>query len=78
MYVQLHSKIPSGLGLFSFDFIVFAIVNSVYGVTSKKEFTAKDRKVALFALIGAHVQVLIGLILYFISDKGFVKLGKLE
>ena len=32
---------------------------------SQKGFTAKDRKIALFALIGTHVQLLVGLVLYF-------------
>jgi hypothetical protein len=38
---------------------------------SKKEFTAKNRKIALFALIAIHVQLLVGIILYFVSPNGF-------
>lgn len=34
-----------------------------------KAFTAKDKKLGLFALIFTHSQFLIGLILYFISPK---------
>jgi hypothetical protein len=37
----------------------------------KKEFTAKNRKIALFALIAIHVQLLVGIILYFVSPNGF-------
>jgi uncharacterized membrane protein len=40
------------------------------GVISNKEFTAKDRKIALFGLIAAHIQLLVGLILYFVSPLG--------
>jgi hypothetical protein len=50
--------------------LVVAVVNAIIGFTSKKEFTAKDRKIALFGLIGSHVQVLVGLILYFVSPLG--------
>jgi hypothetical protein len=39
-------------------------------MTSKKEFTAKDRKIALFGLIATHIQLVVGLILYFISEVG--------
>ena len=50
--------------------LVVAVVNAIVGFTSKKEFTAKDRKIALFGLIGSHVQLLGGLILYFVSPLG--------
>ena len=50
--------------------LVVAVVNAIIGFTSKKEFTAKDRKIALFGLIVSHVQLLVGLILYFVSPLG--------
>ena len=50
--------------------LVVAVVSAIIGFTSKKEFTAKDRKIALFGLIGSHVQLLVGLILYFVSPLG--------
>jgi hypothetical protein len=50
--------------------LVVAVINAIIGFTSKKEFTAKDRKIALFGLIGSHVQLLVGLILYFVSPLG--------
>jgi hypothetical protein len=50
--------------------LVVVVVNAIIGFTSKKEFTAKDRKIALFGLIGSHVQLLVGLILYFVSPLG--------
>ncbi|TDS56609.1 hypothetical protein C8P70_11945 [Myroides indicus] len=37
------------------------------GKSSKKQFTDKDRKLGLFALIFSHIQLLLGLILYFVS-----------
>ena len=50
--------------------LVIAVVNAIVGFASKKEFTAKDRKIALFGLIGSHVQLLVGLLLYFVSPLG--------
>jgi len=51
--------------------LVVAVVNAILGLASKKEFTSKDRKIAFFGLIGSHVQLLGGLILYFVSPLGF-------
>ena len=50
--------------------LVVAVVSALIGFASKKEFTANDRKIALFGLIGSHVQLLVGLILYFVSPLG--------
>jgi hypothetical protein len=47
-------------------------------MSSKKEFTAKDRKIALFALIGTHIQLLVGLILYFVSPLGSAVFGQMK
>ena len=63
-------KFHSGWAYLAILVLVIAIVNSLIGMTSKKEFTAKDRKIAFFALIATHVQLLVGLILYFISELG--------
>ncbi len=63
---QLHS----GWAYIAVLLLVFAVVNSLIGHFSKKEFTAKDRKIALFGLIGIHIQLLIGLIIYFVSEIG--------
>lgn len=60
----------SGWAYLTLLLLVVAIVNAFIGFTSKKEFTANDRKIALFGLIGSHVQLLVGLILYFVSPLG--------
>ena len=57
--------------------LVIAVINAIIGMSSKKEFTAKDRKIALFGLIGIHVQLLIGLILYFVSPLGLASFGQM-
>lgn len=48
-------------------FIVLAIIAAFQGWSGKKAYTEGDRKKALFAFIFTHVQLLLGLILYFIS-----------
>ena len=68
-------KFHSGWAYLALLLLVFAVANSFVGMSSKKEFTAKDRKIALFALIGTHLQLLVGLILYFVSKGGFKQLS---
>ncbi|MEC4050166.1 hypothetical protein OX284_012045 [Flavobacterium sp. SUN046] len=63
-------KFHSGWAYLALLLLVVAVLNSVIGMTSKKEFTAKDRKIALFGLIAAHLQLVVGLILYFVSPIG--------
>ena len=70
-------KFHSGWAYLALLVLVIAVVNSFLGMSSKKEFTAKDRKIALFALIGIHTQLLVGLILYFVSPLGFAYLGQM-
>ncbi len=47
--------------------ILVAVVSALIGWFGKKEFSAANRKIALFALIATHIQVLGGLVLYFVS-----------
>ena len=49
--------------------LILAVINAILGVTSKSLFKPKDRSISLVALILCHVQLLIGLLLYFVSDK---------
>lgn len=70
-------KFHSGWAYLALLVLVIAVVNSLVGMFSKKEFTAKDRKIAIFALIAIHTQLLIGLILYFVSPFGFASLGQM-
>ena len=76
MYTILQ-KAHSGWAYIALLVLVIAVVNTIIGMSSKKEFTAKDRKIALFGLIGIHVQLLIGLILYFVSPLGLASFGQM-
>lgn len=51
--------------------VLLATINALAGFFSKREYGPKDFRISLFALIVTHIQVLIGLILYFISPLGF-------
>jgi NADH:ubiquinone oxidoreductase subunit 2 (subunit N) len=70
-------KFHSGWAYLALLLLVFAVVNSFMGMSSKKEFTAKDRKIALFGLIATHLQLVVGLILYFVSPLGADSIGQM-
>lgn len=53
--------------------VLALIVKSFMGWQGKKEFTGADNKLSLFAFISTHIQLLLGLILYFVSP--FVVFG---
>jgi hypothetical protein len=71
-------KFHSGWAYLALLLLVVAIVNSWIGANSKKGFAKKDRMLALLALISIHIQLLVGLILYFISPLGRQALGNLS
>ena len=76
MYTFIQ-KFHSGWAYLVLLFLVLAVLNSLRGMSSKKEFTASDRKIALLGLIGAHVQLLVGFILYFVSPRGYSNIDAL-
>ena len=47
--------------------LVIVIVTSLMGWMNKKSYTATDNKLSLFLFISTHIQLLLGLILYFVS-----------
>lgn len=75
---EIIQKLHSWWAYLAFLLLVVAVVNSLIGLFSKKEFTEKDRKISLFALITIHTQLLIGVIVYFVSPLGFASLGQMK
>lgn len=71
-------KFHSGWAYLALLLLLVAVVNAIIGFTSKKDFTTKDRKIALFALIGTHTQLLIGILLYFVSPLGKAAFGQMS
>ncbi|EDP96625.1 hypothetical protein U8527_21875 [Kordia algicida OT-1] len=51
--------------------LIAAVGNAIIGYATNRKFAVKDLRVSLFALIFTHLQLVIGIILYFISVKGF-------
>lgn len=74
---NILQKAHSGWAYIALLVLVIAVINAIIGMSSKKEFTPKDRKIALFGLIGIHVQLLFGLILYFVSPLGLASFGQM-
>lgn len=50
--------------------VLIATLNALAGFFGNKEYQPKDFRISLFALIVTHIQLLIGLVLYFISPLG--------
>ena len=50
--------------------VLIATINALAGYMGNKEYSPKDFRLALFALITTHLQFLIGLVLYFVSPLG--------
>jgi hypothetical protein len=61
--LTLHSILRSVV----FIFLLAVIIKSLSGWLGKKSFSKVDDKLSLFLLIFTHVQLLIGLMLYFVS-----------
>src|SRR5690554_7541327 len=57
--------------------VVLATINALAGFFSKREYGAKDFRISLFALIVTHFQLLIGLVLYFISPLGLQNISNI-
>ena len=70
MYTGLQHA-HSGLAYLALLALVLVIIWALVGALSGREFQEKDRKIALIAFIICHIQLLVGLILYFVSPLGF-------
>lgn len=57
----------SGLRFVVILLLLLAILQSLAGWFGRRRYTEGNRKLNLFAMISAHTQLLIGLILYFLS-----------
>lgn len=66
MYSILKT-VHSYWAFFVLTILFIAILNSLIRIISKKSFNSTDLRISLFGLIFSHIQLLIGLILYFIS-----------
>lgn len=70
MYIGLK-HLHSYLAYLLLAVILFSIFYALYNMLRKRSFSERVRKVSLAGFIAAHLQLLIGLILYFLSPLGF-------
>jgi NADH:ubiquinone oxidoreductase subunit 2 (subunit N) len=78
MFYNFIQKFHAGWAYLALLLLVVAVINTVVGMVSKKDFTPKDRKIALFGLIATHIQLVVGLILYFVSPWGKAALASMS
>jgi len=70
---SIFKYIHSGFRFIVLILVLLAIINALAGWLGKKSYTEGNRKLNLFAMISAHVQLLLGIVLYFLSP--FVQFG---
>ena len=71
-------KFHAGWAYLVLILLVIVVVMSIVGFASKGIFTATNRKLALFALIFSHIQLLVGLVLWVISPIGKAALNQMS
>ncbi|MEH6304921.1 cytochrome B [Olivibacter sp. CPCC 100613] len=67
MYTGLK-HLHSGLRYVVLLLLILAIISAISGLTGRKAYTEGNRKLNLFTLISAHIQLLVGLALYAMSS----------
>ncbi|HEY0978457.1 MAG TPA: hypothetical protein VGE21_13370 [Flavobacteriales bacterium] len=55
--------------------LTIAVVHAVLALVNERPFTSTSKKIVLFGLVSAHVQMLFGIFLYFVSPMGFSNLS---
>ncbi|ASU32486.1 cytochrome B [Mucilaginibacter xinganensis] len=64
---SIIQHLHSGFRYIVFLLLLVAIIQSLLGWLGQKAYTETNRKINLFALISAHTQLLIGIVLAFLS-----------
>ena len=72
---ELLQKLHSWWAYLALIILVLAVVNALMGYVSKRNFESKDLRISLFAFIFSHIQLLLGLAVFFVSQKGFKAFG---
>jgi hypothetical protein len=66
-FYEILKSAHSGWRYIVFVLLIVAIIQALAGWLGKKNYSEGNRKLNVFTLISAHIQLLIGLILYFKS-----------
>ena len=64
---EILQNVHSYWAFFVLTILVIVILNAFISKSKGLEFSVKDLRISLFGLIFSHIQLLIGLILYFVS-----------
>jgi ABC-type branched-subunit amino acid transport system permease subunit len=48
--------------------LIMAVFNAYKGFRSKRTFSTKDLRLSLFTLVASHIQLIIGLVAYYLSN----------
>lgn len=71
-------NLHSGWAYLVLLFLLIAVINAFAGLSVGREFSKRDRIIGLIALIMVHIQLVIGLILYFVSPMGSAVIGQMK
>lgn len=75
--MELLQNVHSYLAYVALAILFIAVANAILGLVGNKMFTLeKDFRISLFALIIVHLQLLLGLVLYFVSASGFYAISE--
>jgi hypothetical protein len=77
MYIGLL-HLHSALRYVVLILLIIAVIKALIAWRSKKNFASSDKKLYLFTLVAVHIQLLIGLVLYFVSpivDQAYADFG---
>lgn len=66
-FQHLHST----LAYLALALLLLTVALAIWNVLQKAPFTERNRKLVFYTMLSIHVQLLIGLTLYFISPLGF-------
>lgn len=76
--MEIILNVHSYLAYVVLAMLFIAVANALLGLTGKKMFTLeRDFRISLFGLIVSHIQLLVGLALYFMSPNGFQAISRL-
>lgn len=66
---EILTRSHSGLRWVVLVLLIAAIAKSIGGISSGRAFNEGDRKLVLFSMVVLHVQLILGLIMYFMSPN---------
>jgi len=76
--MEILLNVHSYLAYVVLAILIVAVVNALTGLAGNRMFTLeRDFRISLFALIISHIQLLVGLVLYFLSPNGLQAIQRL-